>query len=139
MATKDAVLVGVFTLSGVALQQVFTIVASAIGERRTDRREARKDRRQLFGREIAQARRIQRMLKESIHETNDALEERLVKELDALAEINAEIRLIASDDVLRVVLELEDEMRTRVKSNELRASGPLPLAPMIDALKKEIG
>lgn len=138
MAAHDAVLAGGFTLLGAALQQAFTIITSHLNEKRTVRRETRNDLRVIFGQEIAQARRIQRILKESSSRPDHYSQEDISAELDRLSEINAELRLIASDDAISAVIALEDEMRRRINSEDLWSAGPLPLSPVIETLRRDL-
>ncbi|MEV0382023.1 hypothetical protein [Nonomuraea sp. NPDC050643] len=138
MAMSEAILAGTFALSGVALQQIITMIVTEKNRRNEEARQSRADRRILYGRTIAQARRIQRLLKESTSHTTTDIESRLDAELDLLGEYNAELRLVASPATIQAVLDLEDEMRARADSMERRKSGPIPLAPIIDALRKDL-
>lgn len=138
MATADSILTGIFALAGVTLQQVISTTVSMLNRRRDDEKENRAERRALYGRVISQGRRVQRLLKESIADTNEELERKLDAELDRFAELNAELRLIAPTAVAKVVLELEDEMRDRADSMEKRKSGPLPLGPIVEVLRRDL-
>lgn len=138
MAATDSILAGIFALAGVALQQVISTTVSILNRRRDEEKEYHAERRVLYGRVISQGRRVQRILKESITSTSDELENKLDAELDRFAELNAELRLIAPPAVAKIVLDLEDEMRDRADSMEKRKSGPLPLGPIIDILRKDL-
>ncbi|MEO3798229.1 hypothetical protein ABGB14_49230 [Nonomuraea sp. B10E15] len=138
MATADSILTGIFALAGVTLQQVISTTVSMLNRRRDEEKENRAERRALYGRVISQGRRVQRLLKDSTADTNEELEKKLDAELDRFAELNAELRLIAPAAVAKVVLELEDEMRDRADSMEKRKSGPLPLGPIVDVLRRDL-
>lgn len=139
MATKDAVIAGAFALSGVTLQQLISTTISVIHRRRDNYENRRKERQELYGRSIAQARRVQRLLKESVHAINSERESEIGRTLTELAETNAQIRLIAPRLISEAVTDLEDSMRKRYNSPETRDVGPLPLGPIIETLRKDLG
>jgi hypothetical protein len=138
MPTADSILAGSFALSGVALQQLISTVVSVANRRRDEDASRRTDHRSLYGRGVAQARRAQRALKDSLSNESAEVERRLHDELEKLAEINAEIRLVAPKSVVDAVLSFEDELRERAELQEKRNSGPLPLGPLVKILREDL-
>ncbi|TYB66778.1 hypothetical protein FXF51_16935 [Nonomuraea sp. PA05] len=139
MAAVDSILAGAFALAGVTLQQAISLSVATLNRRREDRKQSQIDRRELYGRMISQARRVQRILKELSMKNDKSLQEQLSAELDRLSELNAELRLIGSPVAVKAALDLEDEMRRRTVSAELRAALPMPLGPLIEIFRKDLG
>ena len=136
----SAILAGCFALAGVGLQQVFGLWLGSI-QRRNDRWAARRnERRQLYAAFLAQARRVQRIMKDSAVAGAYAgsRQEELRQELGRLSEVIAEIRLIAPAAVVNAVLRLEDEIRGRSASEAAPALQPLPLGPVIALLHDDL-
>ncbi|WP_155126564.1 hypothetical protein [[Actinomadura] parvosata] len=135
-----ALLAGIFALFGVALQQTFSLLSARITQQQLINQGRRQEHRELYGRYLAQARRVQRLLKElsrSPAVQNEDGRERASAELDILAEITAEIRLVAPGKVAAAVVDLEDSMRRHLRDGGDLPDG-LPLGPVITILSADL-
>ncbi|GAB3280433.1 hypothetical protein GCM10027589_07370 [Actinocorallia lasiicapitis] len=106
-----------------ALQQLISGTLSVVNRRRSEELENQAELRKLFGREIAQARRVQILVNERLPKPSPDIE----------------IRLVASPDAVEAVLPLEQETSRRAAAPDGRDDDePVALAPMIEALRADL-
>ena len=139
MSLSAGVVAGAFALGGVVVQYFLSSLSAHRQSRRQEEMEHLRHKRDLYAEVLLQARRIQRGMKEfSEGSGSDQMREALHTELNRLAELNALLRLSAPANISRDSVALEDEMRRRLKSQDAD-NGPLPLAPLIAALRADLG
>lgn len=143
MALDGAVVGGAFALGGVALQHAFTVLGDRRRAYRDQARELRLQRVSLYTLMIADARRVQRTLKDSSVTSGDrtSKEDRVQTELDRLAESVAAVRLIASAPTTKVVETFEETARSvsrRPPSERSKPEERMRLTPLIQALQRDL-
>jgi hypothetical protein len=144
MAFDEAVIGGAFALAGVGLQQMFTLISDKRRAYADRVRTLQSQRVSLYTRVIADARRVQRALKDSTLARQDqaSIEDRLRTELERLAESVAAVRLFASPTTSKAVERFEDTARSVARRPRSERSGPeadLCLGPLIETLQRELG
>ena len=133
-----------FALAGVALQQTFTYLADKRRTRTERVRALQAHRVSLYTQMIANARRVQRALKDSsvAQGGTGPAEERLKGELERLAESVAAVRLFSSAQTSKAAERFEDVARSvsrRPPSERSEPVGDLRLGSLIETLKEELG
>lgn len=144
MAFNEAVIGGAFALAGVGLQQTFTLISDKRRAHADRVRTLQSQRVSLYTKVIADARRVQRALKDSTmaHQDQASIEERLRTELERLAESVAAVRLFASSKTSQAVERFEDTARSvarRSPSERSVTEADLRLGPLIKTLQSELG
>ncbi len=139
MTSLDAVLGGGFALAGVIVQQI----GSGVSARATHGRERAvrlsSEKRDAYARLIVEARTVQRLSKDQADGLEGSHDRVRIEEcLGALAQANAEIRLLGSSDIIQRALNWEDTARRRMLSGDISLTDQLRIGPLVEAMRRDL-
>jgi hypothetical protein len=136
---SDALIGGLFALSGVVVQQILATASAHLEHRRARSAELLAEKRSIYARLIVAMRVVQRLSKDHADAPAVAVDRsRITASLDVLAQVNAEVRLVASSDLVERVLAWEDVARCRLLSGDSSATDELRISTVVCALRRDL-